>query len=626
MTHWPAHRAGKSRWFAALLFLLSFAIPFKTNAAGVTIITHGYDGDVTGWITAMADQIPSYYHSSYPGLSTNLTIYTLVLTTDSQGDYFYQWQRDSGSAPSDTDTGEIIVKLDWSQMAGDPLNPLIFDISTYDVAALASYALMQTNGLPEFNGRPLIEFPIHLVGHSRGGSLISQLSLDLGTNGVWIDQLTTLDPHPLNNDIFAGQDVPDVVDAPADLTYANVLFADNYWENLGDSFISLLADLDPHGEPVAGAYQRHLTELDGGYPPVTGDFTDAYEYHSNDHLWYYGTIELTTPTSYDDDGTIVTIDAAMRESWWVSYEQEGTDAGFLYSLIGGGNRTNTTEPLGPGYPAIVDGYNQNWNLGAGTQNPNRTPLPSNNGVWPNLIKFDLTGTNVVAPGDTIGTTLYYQYGGASNLQLQFYLDQDLNPYNSNSVLVAQLQPKATGTNNIYQFEDIELPTTNVAAGIYSIYAKITDGPHTRYLYAPGFVQVGTVWGSLQVTISPAGATNAGAEWQVDGGAWQLSSATVSNLTVGLHAINFSMITNWGTPPSQTLWVGANMTTMASGIYAPPIGSLKVSISPAAAVIAGARWQVDGGTFQKSGATVTNLVAGDHTVSFNIISGWDHARC
>jgi hypothetical protein len=617
----PVRAASKSRFLAILLFLLLALIPCSVDAAGVTIITHGYDGDVTGWIAAMADEIPPYFHSHYPEFSTNFAIYTITLTTDGHGNYYSQWERDSGSAPADTDTGEIIVKLDWSQMAGDPLDPLILDISTYDVAAFASDVLLQSNTISELDGHPLIEFPIHFIGHSRGGSLISQMSLDLGANGVWIDHLTTLDPHPLNNDIFAGKDIPQVVDAPADLTYANVLFADNYWENLGDSFLALLADLDPHGEPVAGAYQRHLTALDGGYPPVTGDFADAYEYHSNDHLWYFGTVELNTPTSYDDDGTTVTMDAAMRKDWWVSFEQEGTNAGFLYSLIGGGNRMSTTEPVGPGYPAIVDGYNQYWDLGAGMLNPNRTALPANNGTWPNLIKFDLTGTNVLMPGETIATTLYYQYGGTSNLTLQFYLDEDLNPYNSNSVLVAQLQPQATGTNNIMQYQNIELPTTNVSAGIYSIYAKITDGTHTRYLYTPGLVQIGAVSGSLQVTILPQGAADAGAQWQVDGGTWENSLATVSNLSIGLHTISFDTISDWTSPAPQSLWVGADGTTTASGTYEPLTGSLKVTISPTSAITAGGKWQVDGGAIQNSGATVANLSVGNHTVSFNTISGW-----
>ena len=51
------------------------------------------------------------------------------------------------------------------------------------------------------------------------------------------------------------------------------------------------------------------------------------------------------------------------------------------------------------------------------------------------------------------------------------------------------------------------------------------------------------------------------------------------------------------------------------------GSLTVTISPTAAVTAGAQWQVDGGTWRNSGTTVTGLTAGAHTVAFKAVTGW-----
>lgn len=452
----------------------------KANAAGVTIITHGYDGDVTGWITAMANEIPTYYHNRYPGLSTNFTVYTMTITYN--GSYFFAIST-NGVPPSTTDSGEIIVKLDWSQLAGGFTAP--YDLSTSNVAWAVSQVLMLTNAIPELNGHPLVEFPIHLIGHSRGGSLMSEVSRILGTNGIWIDHLTTLDPHPLNND--GNNDSPiTVVDAPVH-TYANVLFHDNYYQTLGND------SLDPDGEPVAGAYVRQLTpayDLAGGYTNNPLDiFNDIYEYHSNVHLWYDGTIDRNVPTSYNDDGTIITIDATMRSSWWFSSEDEGVIAGFYYSLIGGGDRTSYL-PLGlPGDPMIRDGYNQWWgDIGAGYSN-NRTPLPSNSGTWPNIIKFDVTGTNTVMAGQQIATEFYYQYGGQSNITVSVYFDQDFNPYNTNSTLVVQGQVSNTGTGNVYYYQNLGLTTTNVPPGTYAIYGKISDGVHTRYLYTPEVVTI-----------------------------------------------------------------------------------------------------------------------------------------
>src|ERR1043166_424239 len=129
------------RHFCAFILLWCFFAVADIFATGVTVITHGYDGNVNGWISGMAGRIPLY--SRFPG--TNFTIYTITLTTDGNNNYFYQWQRTNG-APSATDSGEIIVKLDWSQMAGGSGT---YNISTLDVATIASYVLSQTNAIAE---------------------------------------------------------------------------------------------------------------------------------------------------------------------------------------------------------------------------------------------------------------------------------------------------------------------------------------------------------------------------------------------------------------------------------------------------------------------------------------------
>jgi hypothetical protein len=73
-------------------------------------------------------------------------------------------------------------------------------------------------------------------------------------------------------------------------------------------------------------------------------------------------------------------------------------------------------------------------------------------------------------------------------------------------------------------------------------------------------------GSLEVTISPASATNSGAQWQVDDGTPQPSGATVLGLSVGNHTVSFSTITGWTTPTNQIVSVSANSTATATGMY------------------------------------------------------------
>ncbi len=155
-----------------------------------------------------------------------------------------------------------------------------------------------------------------------------------------------------------------------------------------------------YGEPVAGAYNRHLTSLTGAYN----------NNHSNVHVWYHGTIDQGTPASYYDVdcGHTITITETMRQNWWNNYESRGTRAGFYCSLLLGGDRLSSAQPAGAGTARIRDGYNQWWDFGAGTSN-NRTALPSNNGNWPNVIKLNLTGTNLMVYGQSNAVTLYIQW-------------------------------------------------------------------------------------------------------------------------------------------------------------------------------------------------------------------------
>src|SRR5882724_4171718 len=63
--------AARAIALAMLLGLAAVLAPQPCPGAGVTIITHGLNGNVDGWITGMVDQIPNYYR--FPG--TNFTCY-----------------------------------------------------------------------------------------------------------------------------------------------------------------------------------------------------------------------------------------------------------------------------------------------------------------------------------------------------------------------------------------------------------------------------------------------------------------------------------------------------------------------------------------------------------------------
>ena len=173
---------------------------------GVTLITHGgwplSQGDSKGWVTAMAsaikDQLPD---------PTNTSIWTLTVTDDTIP-YV-------GGAPQVTGVswtgpnrftqsynGQSIIELDWSLVQKSSLNQPLGDSTTQVAAAVADYLLAT-----RIAGKTWLDVPLHLIGHSRGASLVAALAKDLGEAGVWVDKVTYLDPYPIDGDYgFSGSD------------------------------------------------------------------------------------------------------------------------------------------------------------------------------------------------------------------------------------------------------------------------------------------------------------------------------------------------------------------------------------------------------------------------------------
>ncbi len=133
--------------------------------------------------------------------------------------------------------------------------------------------------------------------------------------------------------------------------------------------------------------------------------------------------------------------------------------------------------------------------------------------------------------------------------------------------------------------------------------------------------VGASYSSLGVTLGPAGAVAAGAQWSLDGAAWRSSGTTATGLVAGVYTASFSAVTGWTSPPPRVVQTTNGRTTSITATYTQLVGSLQVTISPAAAITAGATWRVDGGAWRDSGSLATNLSPGAHTVSFSAVSGW-----
>lgn len=126
----------------------------------------------------------------------------------------------------------------------------------------------------------------------------------------------------------------------------------------------------------------------------------------------------------------------------------------------------------------------------------------------------------------------------------------------------------------------------------------------------------TPWPSLKVLLEPA--DMASQDWILDGH-YQIYNGRVVYPGAGTHTVSFTYVSGWIAPATRTVVLSSGQTVVR-GIYTRP-GSVSIDFTPAEAVTAGAQWQLDGGSWNNSGAILSGLAAGQHTVRFNTVPGW-----
>ena len=149
----------------------------------------------------------------------------------------------------------------------------------------------------------------------------------------------------------------------------------------------------------------------------------------------------------------------------------------------------------------------------------------------------------------------------------------------------------------------------------SVFASVASGFTVYYFHgATGFavptwngytsadLGLYSITGSLQMSIYPIGAVIAGAQWQIDGGSWLPSGATVLGLAVGNHTVSFSSATGYGAPVSQTLSVTPNPTTSGTGFYFNQTGNITGTLSTSS----GFYYSVSGGLVSIIGYSGTDM--------------------
>lgn len=286
-----------------------------------TVVTHGFTQSKGAWVQSMAEAVIARVGGG--------SIYRLNNATG-------EW--DLVSTAGDP-AMHIALIFNWateSDMAG---------WGYAEGAADALYAALRDARFRASDGTPptsdlLTGRKVQLIGHSRGACVVSATVQRLATASIPVDQLTTLDPHPVNGTLDACI-LPSSTDwgDPVPRKWNNVAFADDYWRADGGG----LNACDFDGIPLTNFFNTQLSESalnSGGY-----SFS-----HLDVHLWYHGTIDLSANPS-DGDQTITN---AMRSTWW----PEGyTMRGFYYSAAGGGAAMRPADGPGvaPGFVPTVYG-------------------------------------------------------------------------------------------------------------------------------------------------------------------------------------------------------------------------------------------------------------------------------
>jgi len=389
------------------------ALEPRTLMAGLTIATHGYqaNGDEPGWLGGMTQAIRDRIGDEADSVNARLFF---------NEDTYFSSVLQGTVNPRLASDAEVVARLDWADASNNGLSDPSPFVHSSSVADSLRYFLETDE-----SGSDLLGLPIHLIGHSRGGSVMAETARSLGEMGIWIHQLTLLDPRPVSHDP-ALPGVPD-----------NVLYADNYYQT---------NDVLINGQFVAGARNSYLVGAPG---PAIG--------HSQVHAYYHGTIEAAAAAQPGG--------GAISEQWYSGgVFGPRSQVGFNVSRIGG---LDISEDFA------------HWPFTGG---PEHVPVGYASEQWPNAI-VGATQTSVVS-GAALGLSVVYG-DRDSGMSIQFSLDDDENPFNGYRQVLTTRDFSQVDIAN----DQFSVSTTGTSAGEYRVLAIVSDGSRTRYAYGEAPITV-----------------------------------------------------------------------------------------------------------------------------------------
>jgi hypothetical protein len=526
------------------------ALERRRLLSGITIITHGWNSDSHSWVSEMGNAIARAI-AAPSGDPTTVAQYTLnasgsPITVSTP-------VRDAGPADWGS-SGEAIIKLDWASLSGG----FFSGTPTGSVAdAFADYLFTHT-----IDGHSVFEQPVHLIGHSRGASLNTELARKLAEKGIWVDDFTALDPHPvdgMNEDIGT----MNFGDTPMSL-WSNVQFADNYWHTDSDSF-------DFNGESIPGAANVSFSGS------ILKSNATGYSYaHLYTHLWYHGTIgpetsPFATYSNTDGSATITNPSAYYSGS---AAQPLRTASGFYYSATENGVRP----AAGVGIPF-------------GGSGP-RAPTPPVGTQWPDVAELSLryNPSGTLSSGEQLFVSYRYQ-DADSAATVAFYADADTNPYNANATALPDAQ--SVGSTGASVLRGLyHGATASLSAGAWHVYARISDpAGHVRYAYLPQTLTMTTA--AAAATLS-AGQTLSGA---IAGGSidvYSFAARTGDTFTLTMGNLGSAV-----DPQLELYGPTGALLTSASGASSAAINALVAATSGMYYIVARDQGNDDSGAYNLS---------------------------
>jgi len=406
---------------------------------GVTIITHGYQraAGLPSWVSEMAGAIALRKEA---GSQTTITPQTIKIVESWL--FIGGAKLDPLNSALDFSKGGAVIMVDWSAVSSNNGGLGIDYVSTKKIGKIVYDFIKQ-----KVSNHSLLEMPIHLIGHSRGASVNSRLAELLEKDGIWVDHVTTLDPHPLELAYTNDTDVK---------IWNNIIFADNYYRDDG---------IPPRGRSIAGTKEFSLRGIVTGDGVSCGGGNGNGTAHEQVHTFYHGTIDtnITCVNKVQVQPEWYLLSGTKRETTGFAYSRAGgvtrPDAGLHQNISGSGNRELGTQLAGPAWPNVY------------LQTPKNT-------------EGDEIRDHTFVAEDTIYIPYYYQ-DRSSTMDIEFKLDDDTNPYNGTgncSKVIQQNTPGLTSSWLDIKSGTLMWITTSADVGSCYLRATATDVGRVRYDY------------------------------------------------------------------------------------------------------------------------------------------------